>query len=158
MGGAFDREETWKNRIDAILAEGADAIDVGPESTRAGATPVDSATQVARALEPVRYALSKGAIVSIDTTDAAVAEACLSGAAHAVNDVSCGAHKELALVAAKYRAAYVLMHSRPHHGTPGCIDPCGFTLQRRCRNDRSRMELRFCEGYRRRGGGKWHLL
>lgn len=118
-GGAFDREETWKNRIDAILAEGADAIDVGPESTRRGATPVDSATQVARALEPVRYALSKGAIVSIDTTDAAVAEACLSAGAHAVNDVSCGAHKELALVAAKYRAAYVLMHSRPHHGTPG---------------------------------------
>jgi len=98
-------------RVDALVAEGADMIDVGGESTRPGSAPVAPRDQLARVLEVVRYAAQR-VPVSIDTTSAEVADACLDAGACAVNDVSCARAPELAKVAAKRHAAYVLMHAR----------------------------------------------
>ena len=97
--------------VDHLIAEGADMIDVGGESTRPGAQPVAPGEQLARVLEVVRYA-SKRVPVSIDTTSAVVADACLEAGACAVNDVSCARDPDLARAAARHHAAYFLMHAR----------------------------------------------
>jgi dihydropteroate synthase len=99
-------------QVDAILGEGADVVDIGGESTRPGARAVPANEQLARVLEVVRYAASRGACVSIDTQDANVAAACLDAGACAVNDVSCLRDDALAKVCAANRASLVLMHAR----------------------------------------------
>lgn len=99
-------------RVDALLAEGADVVDVGGESTRPGAPPVAAREQIARVLGVVGYAASAGACVSIDTGNPEVAAACLEAGAHAVNDVTCMRDERLADVVARGGAALVLMHAR----------------------------------------------
>jgi dihydropteroate synthase len=99
-------------RVDELLAEGADIIDIGAESTRPRATAVPVAEQLARALEVVRHAAAQRACVSIDTTSPEVARACLEAGAVAVNDVSCLANDGLAEVVAAAGATLILMHSR----------------------------------------------
>lgn len=95
-----------------LLAEGADLVDVGGESSRPGAEPVATEEERAR-VEPVVQALATdGAVVSIDTTKASVAEAALDAGAQIVNDVGAAANEELLAVAARAGATYVLMHTR----------------------------------------------
>lgn len=101
--------------VDRLVAEGADVIDVGGESTRPGAPPVGADEQLARVLPVVRYASERGRAVSIDTGDPAVARACLEAGAVCVNDATCLRDERLAKVAGELGAAYVLMHTR---GTP----------------------------------------
>jgi len=98
-------------RVDALFAEGADLVDIGAESTRPGAPAVAPREQLARLLEVVRYAATRGA-VSVDTTSPLVAAACLDVGAIAINDVSCLADLALADVAAGSRATLILMHAR----------------------------------------------
>src|SRR5689334_1736823 len=88
-GGRFASRDSARARVDAILAEGGDIVDIGGESTRPGAAPVPAKEQIARVLDVVRYAAERGACVSIDTTSAEVATACLDAGACIVNDVSC---------------------------------------------------------------------
>ena len=111
-GGQHFTLAAARARVDALLAEGADFVDVGGESTRPGARSVPAKEQLERVLEVVRYAASRGACVSIDTTRPDVASACLDAGATAVNDVSCLADDELAKVTAASGAAFVLMHAR----------------------------------------------
>jgi dihydropteroate synthase len=96
----------------AMLADGADLLDVGGESTRPGAAPVDAAEERARVV-PVLAQLraATDAPLSIDTTKAEVAAAALDAGATMVNDVSAGRldPEMLALVAAR-GCDYVLMH------------------------------------------------
>lgn len=99
-------------RIDRLLAEGADIIDVGAESTRPGAAPVPPEEQLARALPAVEYGASVGALVSIDTRSPLVARRALELGARIVNDVSCLADPELAGIADEFDADLVIMHSR----------------------------------------------
>jgi dihydropteroate synthase len=100
-----------------LAAAGAAVIDVGGESTRPGAAPVDADEELRRVLPVVRALADRvGVPVSIDTTKAAVARAALDAGARMVNDVSGGtADPELVRVAAAAGAAYVAMHMR---GTP----------------------------------------
>lgn len=97
-----------------MAAEGADLIDVGGESTRPGAQPLDAAEEQRRVL-PVIEALAAraGVPVSVDTYKASTAAAALAAGASLVNDVS-GLRYEPALadVVAKHAAAIVLMHTR----------------------------------------------
>ena len=99
----------------ALLAAGADILDVGGESTRPGAEPVDGGEELKRVLPVVKELAAAGCAVSIDTRKAAVAEAALDAGAIIVNDVSGGRDADLLRVTAEAGAAYVLMHSR---GTP----------------------------------------
>jgi dihydropteroate synthase len=114
-GGRYLQEEAARARVDELLREGADLVDVGGESTRPGAAPVPASEQLARVLGVVRYAVEHGACVSIDTASREVAAACLDAGASAVNDVSCLRDGDLAKVVAASGAALVLMHAR---GTP----------------------------------------
>lgn len=101
----------------ALVAEGADVLDVGGESTRPGADPVDAAAERARA-EPVIRALAAAVAVplSIDTAKASVAAAACAAGATIINDVTAGTGDPALLdVAADTGAALVLMHMQ---GTP----------------------------------------
>lgn len=99
----------------AMVADGADVIDVGGESTRPGADRVDPDEEVRRVLPAVRELAAAGVLVSIDTTRAAVAAAALEAGARIVNDVSGGlADPEMAKVVAAAAAPWVLMHWRGH--------------------------------------------
>ncbi len=93
-----------------LFEQGADIVDVGGESTRPGATPVDEATELARVL-PVVRALSTLGRVSIDTTKRTVAEASVEAGATLVNDVS----GTLARCAGEAGVGWVAMHAQ---GTP----------------------------------------
>ena len=102
------------DRALAMEAGGADLIDIGGESTRPGAEPVDEATELGRIM-PVLTGL-KGRLripISVDTYKASVAEAALDAGAGMVNDVSGLLYDPpLAGVVARKHAAIVLMHTR----------------------------------------------
>jgi dihydropteroate synthase len=109
-GGAYDPVAHARR----LVEEQADIIDVGGESTRPGAPPVDAATERKR-VEPVLRALAWAKLpVSIDTTKADVAKAALDLGAEIVNDVSALARDPRMGEACK-GAAVILMHTR---GTP----------------------------------------
>jgi dihydropteroate synthase len=96
-----------------LVAEGADLLDVGGESTRPGATPIGEAEELRRVL-PVVAALAEraGVPVAVDTSKAAVATAALAAGAVAVNDVwALARDPDLAAVVAEWQATLVLMHN-----------------------------------------------
>ena len=75
----------------ALVAEGADLLDVGGESTRPGAEPVTDADELARVIPVVAALVAETAVpISVDTTKAAVAEAAIEAGASVVNDISGG--------------------------------------------------------------------
>jgi dihydropteroate synthase len=96
-----------------LLAEGADVLDVGGESTRPGAEPVAAATELERTVPVVGELARSGARVSIDTSKAAVAGAALAAGAGIVNDVTAlRGDPELASLCAERGCEVVLMHMR----------------------------------------------
>jgi dihydropteroate synthase len=111
-GGLHLDPASARARVDAVLRDGADIVDIGGESTRPGAEPVPPRVQLERVLGAVRYAAGKGACVSIDTTSPEVAAACLDAGASAVNDVSCLLDGLLSRVVAASGASLILMHAR----------------------------------------------
>jgi dihydropteroate synthase len=111
-GGRFIDDAAALARIDAMIAEGAEIVDIGAESTRPGAPAVPADEQIARLGGVVRAAAGRGALVSIDTTSPRVAERALHDGAAVVNSVSLEAAAELGAVAARHGAALVLMHCR----------------------------------------------
>jgi dihydropteroate synthase len=96
----------------AMLASGADWLDLGGESTRPGAPPVDAATELSRVLPALAAIRSAGVRLplSIDTCKGVVAAEALRCGADAINDVSGGRDPALLEVAASARCALVLMH------------------------------------------------
>ncbi|BBY33230.1 dihydropteroate synthase [Mycolicibacter minnesotensis] len=96
-----------------MVGQGAAIIDVGGESTRPGAARVDPRAEAQRVTPVVKELAAQGITVSIDTMNAAVAEAALSAGATIVNDVSGGADPAMAPLVASSDARWVLMHWRP---------------------------------------------
>jgi len=111
-GGRYTTVPTAEARVRSLLAAGADLIDIGAESSRPGASPVDAAEQIRRLEPALRLARSLGVWISVDTTSPCVAERALALGAHVVNDVSCLADPDLAAVTARAGAALVVMHTR----------------------------------------------
>jgi len=94
-----------------LAAEGADVVDVGGESTRPGAEPVDAEEERRRVVPVVQRLAEAGLTVSVDTMKASVAAAALDAGAVIVNDVSAGRHDPAMLgVVAGAGAGYVAMH------------------------------------------------
>jgi dihydropteroate synthase len=94
-----------------LLAEGADILDIGGESTRPGAEPVPVAVEVARVVPVIRALAAEGAVISIDTRHAAVMKAAAEAGARIINDVTAltGDPDSLS-VAAATGLPVVLMH------------------------------------------------
>lgn len=98
-----------------LLADGADILDIGGESTRPGATRPVVSEELARVLPVIEALAAEGARVSVDTMRAEVAEAALAAGATIVNDVSGGlADPRVLDVVAASEATYVVMHWRAH--------------------------------------------
>jgi len=110
-GRWFDTETAVAHGLD-LVAEGADVVDVGGESTRPGAEPVDEAEERRRVL-PVIEALAPHVRVSVDTRKPGVAEAAVAAGATLVNDVSAC----LWDVAADAEVGWVAMHMRGEPAT-----------------------------------------
>ncbi len=116
-GGQFFAFDRALAQTEQMLAEGADIIDVGGESTRPGSEFVSEDEELRRVIPVIeRLASSSSIPISIDTTKPSVARAALEAGAEIVNDIS-GLRFDQAIAdeAARARAGLILMHSR---GTP----------------------------------------
>jgi len=116
-GGRFlDAREAVEHAL-RLVDEGAEIIDVGGESTRPRATPVDEAEELQRVLPVIEELVRKIKVpISIDTMKPGVARAALDAGASIVNDVAANREdNEMWRVAAESRAGYVCMHMQ---GTP----------------------------------------
>ena len=111
-GGRFLDAGKAVARGEAMIAEGAELIDVGGESTRPGAAPVDEAEELRRVIPVVKALASRtGAVISIDTRKAGVARAALDAGASIVNDIEAQrTDPELWRAVATAGAGYVSMH------------------------------------------------
>ena len=112
-GGQFLAVRDAIERVRHMIADGCDMVDIGAESTRPGARPVDEAEEMARLDQVLAQTASLDVPVSIDTTKAAVAARALSYGVVLVNDVW-GLQKDpdMADVVAEAEAAVVIMHNR----------------------------------------------
>ncbi|MET7953939.1 dihydropteroate synthase [Streptomyces sp. NPDC005317] len=111
-GHWFDTTAAIKHGLE-LVAEGADLIDVGGESTRPGASRVDEAEELRRVIPVVRGLASEGVTVSVDTMRAVVAEQSVAAGAALVNDVSGGlADPGMIPAVADAGVPFVVMHWR----------------------------------------------
>lgn len=117
-GGRFADAGAACRHCDALVADGADLLDIGGESTRPGSRAPDADEELARVLPVVRHAVTLGVPVSVDTSTPAVMRAALDAGADIVNDVRAllrpGA---LAAVAQHPSAGLCLMHMQGEPGT-----------------------------------------
>ncbi|MET9534976.1 dihydropteroate synthase [Streptomyces sp. NPDC006649] len=111
-GRWFDTNAAVKHGLD-LVAQGADLVDVGGESTRPGASRVDADEELRRVVPVVRGLVSEGVTVSVDTMRATVAEQSVEAGAALVNDVSGGlADPAMVPVVAAAGVPFVVMHWR----------------------------------------------
>ena len=115
-GGRFQTSSAALAHAARLVAEGADIVDVGGESTRPQGAEVVPTDEELRRVLPVIQTLAAERpelVISVDTMKAAVAEAALAAGAHIVNDVSgLRLDAEMAHVCAAAGAGVVVMHSR----------------------------------------------
>ncbi len=116
-GGNFTGHDTALVHARKMIAEGAAIIDIGGESTRPGAKPVDADEEIRRTIPVIQSLRAEwDGLISIDTMKASVAQAALEAGADIVNDVSgLTADPEMAAVCAGSGCGIVIMHMR---GTP----------------------------------------
>jgi dihydropteroate synthase len=116
LGAALDH-------CDRMLAEGADLIDVGGESTRPGAPRVDQDEELRRVVPVVKELAARSVPVSVDTMRAAVAMAAVEAGACLINDVSGGqADPAMHRAIAQTGVPVILMHWRGHSGQMDSFD------------------------------------
>lgn len=116
-GGRFLDPGRALEHARAMLADGADLVDVGGESTRPGAPPVDESTELARILPVVEALARDGALVSVDSSKPVVMRESIAAGASMINDVrALGVPGALDAVAAT-DAAVCLMHMRGEPAT-----------------------------------------
>jgi dihydropteroate synthase len=111
-GALFLDDASAEKHVLELVAEGAQIVDIGAESTRPGAEAVDASEQIRRIGSSIRKACALGVLVSIDTTSPDVAAWALEEGASIVNTVSLDPADELGALAAKAGAALVLTHAR----------------------------------------------
>jgi dihydropteroate synthase len=118
-GGRFALADAARAHCDLLVAQGADILDIGGESTRPGARLPDTAEQLERVLPVLRHAVTLGVPVSVDTADPVVMAAALALGVDILNDVrALQAPGALAVAAAHASAGICLMHMQ---GEPGSM-------------------------------------
>jgi dihydropteroate synthase len=103
-----------------LVAQGADILDIGGESTRPGSVPVSLDEELARVLPVVQALVQQSEVaLSIDTSKAAVARACLKAGAHIINDVTgLTGDPQMVEAAREFGAGVIVMHMQ---GTPATM-------------------------------------
>ncbi|MCW2491527.1 MAG: dihydropteroate synthase [Frankiales bacterium] len=114
-GGRYAGLDAALDHARVMVAEGADLIDVGGESTRPGAQRVPVEEEARRVLPVIELLAAEGIKVSVDTYRAAVAELAVAAGASVVNDVSGGlGDSDMARVVKDAGCPWILMHWRGH--------------------------------------------
>ncbi|MDB5496228.1 MAG: folP [Phenylobacterium sp.] len=118
-GGRFDELDAALRRARRLIADGADILDIGGESTRPGAQPVDAAQEIDRVVPLIQAIRAESAVpISIDTMKPAVARAAMAAGATIWNDVTALRHAPDSLAtAAALGCEVVLMHMQGEPGT-----------------------------------------
>jgi len=114
-GGRYSSLDAAIGRVEEMLSEGADVIDIGGESTRPGASRITEEDERHRVLPVLRELRRRhpGLLISVDTTRSAVAKETLNSGADIINDVSgLRLDSTIAGVVAEFRAGLVVVHSR----------------------------------------------
>lgn len=113
-GGKFLNPAAAVDHALELVAQGADILDVGGDSSRPGAIPASEAVELARVLPVIEKLAGLTRVpLSIDTTKPAIARAALAAGASIVNDVAAGrADNPLWPVVAEFHAGYVCMHAQ----------------------------------------------
>jgi dihydropteroate synthase len=113
-GKFFDAEAAVAHAL-KLVADGAEILDIGGESTRPGATPVSEQEELRRVIPVIEKLAAQVKVpISIDTTKPGVARAALAAGASIVNDIGAAAHTEdfsMWKVVADNHAGYVVMHA-----------------------------------------------
>jgi dihydropteroate synthase len=122
-GGQYDTVEAAADRAHQMVAEGADIIDVGGESTRPGAKPVGLKEELGRVIPVIERLCDELSVpLSIDTYKSEVARQALRAGAHMVNDISAlRFDPHMGRLVARRGAALILMHMK---GTPRNMQRC----------------------------------
>ncbi len=117
-GGAWLSPDAAVARGQALIADGADLLDIGGESTRPGSQAVAPALEQQRILGAVAALAEAGATISVDTRNAQTARAAVAAGAGIINDVSGGTHDPAMYVAiAELGVPYVIQHMRGEPNT-----------------------------------------
>ena len=112
-GGKFATPSAAVARAHEMISQGATLIDIGGESTRPGAARISAQEQIQRIIPVIEQLKNCGALLSVDTTRAAVARAAINAGAHLINDISGGLDDPGMLkCAAELSVPIVLMHTR----------------------------------------------
>ncbi len=109
-GGLFLNRTVAIDAAMRMVEDGADIIDVGGESSRPGAEPVEEAEEMCRVLPVIEALLAKGLTISIDTMKPGVAKAALVAGATILNDVTALRDPAMAEIAARSGCTICLMH------------------------------------------------
>ena len=111
-GGMFDGTDDAVKHGIALVADGADILDVGGESTRPGADPVEAEQEIARVVPTIERLVAETPVtaISVDTRRAEVARAAIEAGAAIVNDVSAAADPGTLPLVRDSGAGLVLMH------------------------------------------------
>ncbi len=118
-GGLFAHADAARAHCELLVAQGADILDIGGESTRPGARLPDTAEQLARVLPVLRHAVTLGVPVSVDTADPVVMRAAMDLGVDILNDVrALLAPGALEVAASHPTAGICLMHMQ---GEPGSM-------------------------------------
>jgi len=110
-GGEYNAVDDAISRAEQMVADGADILDIGGESTRPGAEPVPVDEETDRVVPVIEALADVDVYISVDTRKAGVARAALDAGADILNDVSGLEDPEMRLVAAEYDVPTVVMHS-----------------------------------------------
>ena len=114
-GKHFDLVDTQK-RVDSMIKEGAEIIDIGGESTRPGSKPVSVEEELERVIPAIKYISENFEIpISIDTQKAEVAKKAIESGACVVNDVGGLRNEDMISVVAEMNVPVIIMHMQ---GTP----------------------------------------
>ena len=111
-GGKYPDSSMAIDHALRLREDGADILDVGGESTRPGAVPVDVAVEMRRVLPVVEALSRRGLVVSVDTRHAQVMRAAVAAGAVMINDVAALQEEQALEAAAATEAAVCLMHMR----------------------------------------------
>ena len=112
----FFDEESIQKRINEMIAEGAEIIDIGGESTRPGSKPVSAEEELERVIPAIKFVKSVSDIpISIDTQKAEVARKAVEAGACVVNDVAGLRNKDMISTVAELQIPIIIMHMQ---GTP----------------------------------------
>lgn len=114
-GGKFESVDAALAQAKILVADGADILDVGGESTRPGAVRVSIPEEIARVVPVIDAIKNLGALISIDTMNSETAAAAVAAGASIINDVSGGKNDPRIFdVAAETETTLVISHWRGH--------------------------------------------